>query len=174
MEFSLLTMKRLLILLSFMFVIGFPVVCAQYAKQPIKINTVLGGYEYYYYDLKINSLSQMKQIVRDDSEALAQMRWASVDNGFRFAFDFIGGFAIGYELAMLITGNNALKLHYAVPIVVGAGSFAIAYLFSRLADNRMAKGARIYNGNLGKTSYGEPVQLDFGLVPGGIGLTLSF
>ena len=53
-------MKRLLVLLSFMFVVGFPMVCAQYAKQPIKINTVLGGYEYYYYDLKINSLSQMK------------------------------------------------------------------------------------------------------------------
>jgi hypothetical protein len=38
----------------------------------------------------------------------------------------------------------------------------------------MTKGARIYNGNLGMTSCGEPIQLDFGLVPGGVGLTLSF
>ena len=80
-----------------------------------------------------------------------------------FAFDF---------RRFVLVDNPEIALQSLCP--VGAGSFAIAYLFSRLADNRMAKGARIYNGNLGKTSFGEPVQLDFGLVPGGIGLTLSF
>lgn len=148
--------------------------CAQSPKQPIGIDRVLGGYDFYYCNLKIESVRQMKQIVKDDSEALAQMRWASVDNGFRYVFDFIGGFAIGYEIGFLITGKNGFGIHPAVPVAVAAGSFGIAYLFSRLANNRVANGARIYNGNLGLTSYGDPVQLDFGLVPGGVGLTLSF
>lgn len=167
-------MKKLLFLFAALFVMGLTMVCAQNANQPIRVERVLGGYDFYYSNSKITSLSQMKQIVRNDDEALAQMRWASVDNGVRYVFDFIGGFAIGYELGMLISGNNTHGVHYALPVLVSAGSFSVAYLFSRLANNRMAKGSRIYNGNLGKTSHGEPIQLDFGLVPSGVGLTLSF
>lgn len=167
-------MKKLLFLFAVLFVTRLSTVCAQEAKQPIRIVDADVGHDFYYNNLQITSLRQMKQIVRDDSEALAQMRWASFDKGVCYVFDFIGGFAIGYELGMLISGNNAYGVHHALPIAVGAGAFGIAFLFSYLSNNRMTKGARIYNGNLGMTSYGNPIQFDFGLVPGGVGLTLSF
>ena len=167
-------MKKLVFLFAVLFVTGISTVCAQEAKQPIRIVEADVGHDFYYSNLQITSVKQMKQIVRNDSEALAQMRWATFDKTVCYVFDFIGCFAIGYELGMLISGKNALGVHHALPISVGAGSFGIAFLFSYLSNNRMTKGARIYNGNLGMTSCGEPIQLDFGLVPGGVGLTLSF
>ena len=163
-------MKKVLLFLTVLFVIGLSSVYAQTVKYPIEIEKGFLGHTYSQNGIPINSVWQMKNMVGRDELALNQLKWASADAIIGYVFSYAGGFAIGWELGYLIAGK---KMDTPV-LLAGAGSIGVGLLFSYLADRRMVKGASIYNDNLGTTSYGYPVELDFGLVPSGVGLTLSF
>ena len=164
-------MKKLFISLVVLFVVGLSCSYAQSEQYAIGIEKTGIGHKFYHQNgVFTNSISQMKASVGSDKEALSQLRWATFDAGVSYVFSFAGGFALGWEIADLIMGKGI----NAPVLIGGVASIGVGSLFAYLTDRRMVKGATIYNEHLGVTSYGSPVELDFGLVPGGVGLTLSF
>lgn len=161
-------MKKLLLVFVFLF-IGLSAINAQSSNEPIVIEKGFLGHKYYHGDKIVNRIGDMKAIVANDEWALKEVKKASVTSGFSTALASIGGFAMGWELGNLIFGRFNPYVFAG-----GVGVAAIGIGLSVLADSQLKKGATIYNENLGKNSNGDSVQLDFGLTPGGIGLTLSF
>ena len=125
--------------------------------------------KFYYHGMKIESMRQIKSLVANDELALKEVKKAAVTSGFSYVFSYMGGFALGWEVVDLIRGDFN-------PYVLagGVGLAALGIGLGYLADNQLKKGVAIYNANLGATSYGTNVELNFGLAPGGVGLTLSF
>ena len=119
--------------------------------------------------MQIETMRQIKSLVANDELALKEVKKASVASGFSSVIGYLGGFALGYEVGCMFFGNFN-------PYVFGGG-LAVAGLSIGLgvvSNNHLKKGVAIYNSNLSKTAYGGGVEIDFGLVPGGVGLTLSF
>ena len=127
------------------------------------------GHQYFHKGLPVSSVDDMKTIVGNNDMALKEIKRAGVVGTFSTIFASLGGAAMGWELGNAIYGKFN-------PYVFGCGVGVAALGFGlvAVADKHMAKGAAIYNNSLGMTSYGAPIQLDFGLVPGGVGMTLSF
>ena len=119
--------------------------------------------------MRIESVNQIKSVLANDELALKEVRKAGVANGFAYVISFMGGFALGWEIVDIIRGNMNPYI-----LAGGVGLIAGGYGLSYLANSHLKKGVAIYNANLGKTSYGGGVELNFGLAPGGVGLTLSF
>ena len=125
--------------------------------------------KFYYHGMQIETMRQIKSLVASDELALKEVKKASVASGFSSVIGYLGGFALGYEVGCMFFGNFN-------PYVFGGG-LAVAGLSIGLgvvSNNHLKKGVAIYNSNLSKTAYGGGVEIDFGLVPGGVGLTLSF
>ena len=161
-------MKKLLLLFALLF-IGLSSINAQSSNEPIVIEKGFLAHKYYHGDKIVKRMSDMKAIVANDEWALKEVQKASVTNVFSIALASVGGFAIGWELA-----NWAFDRFNPYVFAGGVGVAAIGIGLSVLADKQLKNGATIYNENLGKNSNGDSVQLDFGLTPGGVGLTLSF
>lgn len=125
--------------------------------------------KYYYHGLQLESMRQIKSLVANDELALKEVKKAAVTSGFGSVFAYMGGFALGWEVVDLIRGNLNPYI-----LAGGVGLAAVGIGLSYLADNQLKKGVAIYNSNLGATSYGSQIELNFGLAPGGVGLTLSF
>ena len=82
---------------------------------------------------------------------------------------------IGDMKAIVANDEWALKEMKKAGVANGfSGVVAIGLGLSVLAESHIKKGATIYNESLGKVPNGDTVQLEFGLTPGGVGLTLSF
>jgi hypothetical protein len=158
-------MKKVFLALIALFFVGLASAFAQTASDTIAVEKN----KFYYHGLQIESMRQIKSLVANDELALKEVKKSAVTNGFSYVFSYLGGFAIGWEVVDLIRGNLN-------PYVLagGVGLAAVGIGLSYLANSQLKKGVAIYNANLGATSYGGSIQLDFGLVPGGVGLTLSF
>ncbi len=161
-------MKKV-ILFAAMLLLGLTSLYAQTSNDSIVIEKVALGHKFMYHGQAVTDVSGMKAIVAGNDMALKEMKKAGVANGFSMVLSGIGGFAMGWELGNLLFGKFN-------PYVFGCGVgvAALGFGLAAVADKHMAKGATIYNNSLGTTSYGAPIQLDFGLVPGGVGMTLSF
>ncbi len=153
-----------------LFFLGLSSAFAQSSKETIVIDKVFLGHKYYHGDQQIMKIRDMKAIVANDELALKEVKKAGVANGFATVLSCIGGFALGWELGNAILGKDTN------PYVLGAslGVTAVGIGLSALVDSHLKKGATIYNGNLGATSCGNGIELEFGFVPAGVGLTLSF
>ena len=125
--------------------------------------------KYYYHGMQIESMRQIKSVLANDELALKEVKKASVTSGFAYTLGYLGGFALGWELVDIIRGEMNPYI-----LASGVGLTAAGLGLSFLADKQLKKGVAIYNANLGTTSYGGSVQVDFGLTSCGIGLTLSF
>jgi hypothetical protein len=164
-------MQKLLLSLVILFVVGLSCSYAQSDQCPIGIEKAGIGHRFYRHGGEpINSVRQLKDIIRNDKEALGQLRWATFDDVVSYFFCYAGGFALGWQLADVLLGRG----FYAPLVIGGVASIGVGFLFTYLTDRRMVKGAKIFNEHLGVTMYGAPIELDFGLAPGGVGLTLSF
>ena len=158
-------MNKIVLTFIALLVVGLASVFAQNPSDTIAVEKN----KFYYHGLQIESIRQMKSIVANDVDALKEVKKANTVVVVADVLSYIGGFAIGYEV-------GSLFFHGFNPYVF-AGGVAVAGLgigLSFVANNHLKNGVAIYNENLGKTSHGDTVQLDFGLVPGGVGLTLSF
>ena len=162
-------MKKVSFFLFAILFLGLASLYAQSSNEPIIIDKAFIGHNYYHGDKMITKMSDMKAIVSNDPLALKEVKKASIASGFSYVFAYAGGFAIGWQIGNLFFG----KIN---PYVLGGGIglAAIGFGLSALADSHFNKGANIYNGNLGITSYGNSVEVDFGLVSQGVGVTLSF
>lgn len=158
-------MKKVFLTLIALLFVGLASVFAQTVNDSIAVEKN----KYYYHGLQIESMRQIKSIVANDELALKEVKKAGVAGGFGYVFAYMGGFALGWELVDIFRGNMN-----PVILASGVGLTAAGLGLSYLANNKLKKGVAIYNANLGATSYGGNVQLDFGLVLGGVGLTLSF
>lgn len=156
--------KAFLTLIALLFV-GLASVFAQNASDTIAVEKN----KYYYHGLQIESMRQIKSIVANDELALKEVKKAGVTGGFGYVFSYLGGFALGWEIVDIIRGNLNPYI-----LAGGVGMAAIGLGLSYWSGSQLKKGVAIYNANLGTTSYGGTIQFDFGLVPGGVGLTLSF
>lgn len=158
-------MKRAFLVLVALLFIGLASSYAQTASDSIAVEKN----KFYYHGMKIESMRQIKSLVANDELALKEVKKAAVTSGFSYVFSYMGGFALGWEVVDLIRGDFN-------PYVLagGVGLAALGIGLGYLADNQLKKGVAIYNANLGATSYGTNVELNFGLAPGGVGLTLSF
>lgn len=157
-------MKKVLLTFVAMFFVGLASVFAQNASDTITVEKN----KYYYHGMQIESMRQIKSLVANDELALKEVKKASVASGFSSVIGYLGGFAIGYEVGSMFFGKFN-------PYIFGGG-LAVAGLsigLGAVSNNHLKKGVAIYNANLGKTAYGG-VELNFGLAPGGVGLTLSF
>ena len=161
-------MKKVLFF-AVMLLLGLTSLCAQSSNDSIIIEKAVLGHRFFYNGLEINS-KQMKEIVANDKEALKQMKIAGVEDFCSLLFVSVGASMVGSELGVLITNGKFMP----GVLAIGGGVMGLGFLFTYLTDNRWTKAASIYNGNLGVTSYGGEIKYDFGLVPGGVGLTLSF
>ena len=158
-------MKKVFLFLVAMLFVGFASAFAQSVNDSITVEKN----KFYYHGMQIESMSQMKSLLANDELALKEAKKAGVANGFAYVFAYCGGFALGWEIVDLIKGDLNPYI-----LAGGVGLTAAGFGLSYLANSHLKKGVAIYNGNLGATSYGNNVNLDFGLVPGGVGLTLSF
>jgi len=158
-------MKRAFLVLVALLFVGLASSYAQTASDSIAVEKN----KFYYHGMKIESMRQIKSLVANDELALKEVKKAAVTSGFSYVFSYMGGFALGWEVVDLIRGDFN-------PYVLagGVGLAALGIGLGYLADNQLKKGVAIYNANLGATSYGTNVELNFGLAPGGVGLTLSF
>lgn len=161
-------MKKVLFLLFAMLFLGLASLYAQSSNEPIIIDKAILGHNYYHGDKKITKLSDMKAIVSNDSLALEEVKKANAIIRVSNVLAFGGGCVMGWEIGTLSFGKFN-------PYVFGGGIVlaAIGIGLSVLADSHYNKGAIIYNGNLGITSCGNSVEVDFGLVPQGVGVNLS-
>lgn len=158
-------MKKLLLSLLIMLFVGIASAFSQNVDDSIAVNKN----KFYYHGMQIESMRQIKSIVANDQLALKEVKKGSVAGGFGYVFAYMGGFALGWEIVDMVMGRTN-----PVILVSGVALTAAGFGLSFLANSYLKKGVAIYNGNLGATSYGYNVELDFGLVPGGVGLTLSF
>ena len=156
--------KAFLTLLAFLFV-GLASAFAQTASDTIELKKN----RYYYHGMQIESMRQMKSLVANDELALKEVKKAAVTSGFGSVLAYMGGFALGWEIVDIIRGRMNPYI-----LAGGVGFTAAGLGLSYLAGNQLKKGVAIYNTNLGATSYGVPIEINFGLAPGGVGLTLSF
>lgn len=161
-------MKKIIAFLAIL-VLGTASLYAQSSNDSIYVEKVFLGHKYYQADQEIRGVGDMKAIVANDELALKEVKKAGVTAGISYVFSYVGGFAMGWQLANLLWD----KFNPYV-FAGGVGAAAIGVGLAALADNQMNKGVAIYNGNLGITSYGTSVEVDFGFVPGGVGMTLSF
>ncbi len=159
------SMKKLFLTLVAMFFLGLGSVFSQTANDTIAVEKN----KYYYHGLQIESMRQIKSLVANDELALKEVKKAAVTNGFSYVFSYLGGFALGWEVVDLFRGNLNPYI-----LAGGVGLAAVGIGLGYLANSQLKQGVAIYNANLGATSYGGSIQLDFGLVSGGVGLTLSF
>lgn len=138
-------MKKVLFLLFAMLFLGLASLYAQSSNEPIIIDKAIIGHNYYHGDKMITKLLDMKAIVSNDPLALEEVKKANA----------------------IIRVSNVLAFGGGIVLA------AIGIGLSVLADSHYNKGAIIYNGNLGITSCGNSVEVDFGLVPQGVGVNLS-
>ena len=158
-------MKKIVLTFVAMLIVGLASTYSQNADDTI----VVDGNKFYYHGMRIESMRQMKSIVANDVDALKEVKKASAIVIVADVIGYIGGFAVGYEVAGLFFDNFNPYILGAGLAVAGAG---IGISFA--ANKHLKKGAAIYNANLGKTSYGGEIELQFGLSPGGAGITLRF
>lgn len=139
-----------------------------YAQNPSDTIAVEKN-KFYYHGMQIESMRQIKSLVANDELALKEVKKGSAAGGFGYVLGYMGGFALGWEIVDIIMGKTN-------PVILASGvALTAAGLgLSFLANSYLKKGVAIYNANLSKTTSGGGVELDFGLVLGGVGLTLSF
>ena len=158
-------MKKVLFTFVALLFVGLASAFAQNASDTIAVEKN----KFYYHGMQIESMRQIKSLVANDELALKEIKKAGVTNGFASVFAYTGGFILGWEVVDMFRG-------YLNPYLLagGVGLAAVGIGLSYVTNNHLKKGVAIYNANLGATSYGGIIQVDFGLVPGGVGLTLSF
>ena len=156
--------KAFVILVTLLFVV-LASAFAQTANDTIAVKKN----KYYYHGMQIESVRQIKSLVANDELALKEVKKAGVVGGFAYVLGYLGGSFVGYELGSALFGQ------FNPYIFAGGAALAgIGIGLGALADSHLKKGVTIYNSNLGASSDGSSVKLDFGLTPGGVGLTLSF
>lgn len=158
-------MKNVLFALITLFFVGLGSTYAQNASDTISVEKN----KFYYHGMQIESMRQIKSVVANDELALKEVKKAGVTGGFASVFAYMGGFALGWEVVDIVRGEMNPYI-----LAGGVGLAAAGFGLSYLANNQLKKGVSIYNANLGATSYGGNIQVDFGLAPGGAGITLSF
>ena len=144
---------------------------AQTNNDSISIVKVFGGHKFEKSGIEL-TMNQISGIVDANPDARRQMRLANTDEIFSSAFAYSGGFCLGFALADVIMG----KADEATLILsgIGVGMAAIGIGLGSLADSHVVKAANIYNMHLGDKSNHEGANLSLGVVPNGVGLTLSF
>lgn len=158
-------MKKVFLTLIALLFVGLASTFAQSASDTIYVEKN----KYYYHGMQIESMRQIKSIVVNNELALKEVKKAGVIDGFASVFGYCGGFALGWEIVDIIRGTMNPYI-----LASGVGLAAVGLGFSYWAGSHLKKGVAIYNSSLGETSYGGNFKFDFGLVPGGVGLTLSF
>ncbi|MCQ2301483.1 MAG: hypothetical protein MJZ94_02525 [Bacteroidales bacterium] len=148
-----------------------PALFSQSQNDSIFSEKVFLGHKYY---TKAGDLTQKQvhEIVSSDWNTEKQLNWAEFDDICSNAFCFVGGFTIGYTIGSAIISGTFQKPYYYV-CAFGVGCIVMGGVFSKLSDNHLMNAVGIYNTNIGNTARGD-ISLNFGLTPGGVGLTLSF
>lgn len=159
-------MKKVL-LFAVMLLLGLASLHAQTTNEPIVIEK---GHKFSYQGQMVTNAKTMKAIVANNELALKEAKKAGVANGFSMALAGIGGFAMGWELGNVIGGREFNPYVFGGGLGVAAIGLGLIPVYLK----HMTKSATIYNEGLGTTAYGNPIKIDLGLVPGGIGMTLSF
>lgn len=162
-------MKKIVLLFISIFILGIVFAYSQSSNEPIIIDDAIIGHHYYHGDEEIKTVSKMKAIVANDQLALKEVKKAAVPEVLSYIFAFAGGFAMGWEIGDLLWGKFDPYVFAG-----GVGLVAVAYGCSAAVNNQLLKGARIYNSNLENSSNSNNVSLELGLVPGGVGLILTF
>ena len=164
-------MKKFTLLFLMLMAFGVSASFAQTSNDSIIITKVFGGHKFEKSGINL-TMNQVQGIVEVNQDALKQMRLANTDEIFSSAFAYSGGFCLGYALAEVIMG----KADEATLILsgIGVGMAAIGIGLGSLADSHVVKAANIYNMHLGDKSNHEGANLSLGVVPNGVGLTLSF
>ena len=161
-------MKKVLFF-AVMFFLGLTSLCAQSSNDSIIVEKVTLGHKYSYHGQPVTRVKDMKAIVVNNDLALKEVKKGGVVNGFAVVLSCVGGAAVGWELGNMLYGKSNPYV-----LLGGLGVTAVGFGLSAWADSYLARGATLYNNSIGTTSFGDPVQLDFGLVPGGVGLSLRF
>ena len=159
-------MKKVL-LFAVMLLLGLASLHAQTTNEPIVIEK---GHKFSYQGQMVTNAKTMKAIVASNEMALKEAKKAGVAEGFTSALASIGGFVMGWELGNVIRGREFNPYVFGGGLGVAAIGFGLIPVYLK----HLTKSATIYNDSIGSTAYGNPIKIDFGLVPGGIGMTLSF
>ena len=162
-------MKKLLLLSVSLLLLGICNVYSQSSNEPIIIDKALLGYHYYHGDRELITVNQVKAVVANDQLALEEVKKATAPEVFSYIFAIAGGFMIGWEI-------GALAFNKSNPYVLigGVGLVGVAFGFSAIVNSHVKKGVQIYNSNLETTAHSSNIKVDFGIVRGGIGLTMTF
>ena len=163
-------MKRVALTIISIVLLGTISSFAQDSIQPIVVKKAFLGNKYFYGDTRILSISVMEGIVAHDELALKEIQRSSVISQVSNIVSYVGGFAIGWEVANLIWNK---KKYNSYVLWGGVGTTAVGLGLSIWADSHLKKGVALYNGHLGTVSY-NPIKVDLEIEPCGIGITMSF
>ena len=89
-------MKKVLLALMTVFLLGMASTFAQSSNEPIVIDKALIGHKYYHGDQLITRMSDMKAIVANDELAFKQVKKAGITSGISNVLACAGGFAMGW------------------------------------------------------------------------------
>ena len=162
-------MKKLLLLSVSLLLLGICNVYSQSSNEPIVIDKATIGHRFYHGDRELKTVNQVKAVVANDQLALEEVKKATAPEVFSYIFAIAGGFMIGWEI-------GALAFNKSNPYVLigGVGLVGVAFGFSAIVNSHVKKGVQIYNSNLETTAHSSNIKVDFGIVRGGIGLTMTF
>lgn len=116
------------------------------------------------------SLSQIKNLLRENPNSYALYQSAKGTSDFANLIAYIGGFCLGYGLGTAIREPEiGLKL-----AGVGCGILVVALPIVKSAENKLKKAVIVYNADTKENAYIPPYKLQLAATTNGVGLVIKF
>jgi hypothetical protein len=166
-NFIIYSMKKTVFVCAFLFVCT--LIFGQNSGDTIVLKKVIGGYEVFQSG-KVLTMTQLAMAVRSSEAATNELKKASTVNSFGSIFAYLGGALIGYPLGWAIGSGQMNWPMFGI----GCGLAAFSIPFSRSVNRRVKSAVEFYNNDQKVPVIQETSEIKVGLVPNGIGLTMTF
>lgn len=125
---------------------------------------------FYYQGKPLRTVMEINKIMKPNREAYTKHQTAWAVQFFAAPFAVIGGALIGFGLAT----DDFDKQTKTKVIIIGATSAAVGISLGFVADKLRRESIKIYNRDLGKTSFYPEKELKIKLMANGIGVNYRF
>jgi hypothetical protein len=142
---------------------------AQIPNDTIVLKKVFGGYTFHQNNKRIN-MSKMVNVMKPNEKAYMQIKEAQTTNVWATIFGGVGAFMLGWETGGALAGKEP---NWAM-VGVGAGLIVVSIPISQKFNRQVKEAVDTYNSGFRNSSMLDKMELNFGCISNGIGLTLSF
>ncbi len=165
---KLIKMKRIAIIISLL-TVTFTFVSGQTSADSISIKKVLGGYQFYHGEKRLN-MNQLVKTMEPNEQAYSQIKSAQSTYTLASIVGFAGGFMVGWPIGAAI-GRGEPNWTMAG---IGAGLIVVSIPISKKYTKQAKQAVDTYNGGLQANSFWDKSELKLSMTGNGIGVTLRF